>query len=174
MNRKQGVIIVTLLVLIICAGILATKINSPLYVDGTDISKNEEPMQPNKKDDNKDDKKTGSDYFTEAKLAREQENNAAIETLKSIIDEKNVSQESRDNAANQSTQIATNQLNEKKIETALQGKGYKDVVCRIDEGNKATIIVKSKENLTDQQAREIKNTAMSIIKLENIEIEVHE
>ena len=36
MNKKQGVIIVTLLALIICTGVLATKLNSPLYVNGAD------------------------------------------------------------------------------------------------------------------------------------------
>ncbi len=36
MNKKQGVIIVTLLALIVCTGVLATKLNSPLYVNGAD------------------------------------------------------------------------------------------------------------------------------------------
>lgn len=169
MNKKQGVIIVTLLVLIICAGVLATKVNSPLYVNGTEMGKGEDAMSIKQ-----DSKKTGSDYFAEAKMARNQENSEAIETLKSIIDEKNVSQASKDKAANQSTKIVTNQLNEKKIESALQGKGYENSVCRIDENGKARITVKVKENLNDKQAREIKSTAMSIVKVAGVEIEAHQ
>ena len=40
MNKKQAVIIVTLLVLIVCAGVLAAKVNSPLYVSDSDFGDN--------------------------------------------------------------------------------------------------------------------------------------
>lgn len=37
MNKKQAVIIVTLLALIVCVGVVATKLNSPInYVNGLD------------------------------------------------------------------------------------------------------------------------------------------
>ena len=41
MNKKQAVIILTLLVLIICAGVIATKMNDNLYVNVDDPVKTE-------------------------------------------------------------------------------------------------------------------------------------
>jgi len=60
MNKKQTIIISSLVVLILFAGYLATQVNGPLYVsneksgDGTTVSAS-----------------TNSNYFTEARLQRD-------------------------------------------------------------------------------------------------------
>lgn len=165
MNKKQAVIIGTLLVLIVCAGVLATKLNSPLYVNGGDSGKTNSTISFNSNDK----KSSQSQFFDETKLTRDQKNATTLQTLKTLIDDKNVSKENRDEAAKQYTQLAMNTNYESKIEATLKGKGYQDVICSIED-NKARVIVKGKDKLTDKDTREIKNVVLGIAKIQEVEI----
>lgn len=167
MNKKQAVIISTLLVLIVCAGVLATKLNSPLYVNGGDTGTGSSTVSFN----NNDKSSSKSQFFDEAKLTRDQKNAQTLQTLKTLIDDKNVSQENRDEATKKYTELAMNTNYESKIETTLKSKGYEDVICSIEDNNKVRIIVKGKDKLTDKETREIKNVVMGISKIQEVEIE---
>lgn len=156
MNKKQAFIIATLLVLIVCAGILATKVNSPLYVDGTEIS---EIANSNSK----------GDFFTELRLKRDNENAKTLPTYQTIIDDPNTAKEQKETMIQKFKTLTSNTENEKKIESQLQGKGYEDSFCQIAE-EKVTVYVKAKENLTDKQAKDIKNIVVSFTKVKDVEI----
>jgi stage III sporulation protein AH len=156
MNKKQAFIIATLLVLIVCAGILATKVNSPLYVDGTEIS---ERANSNSK----------GDFFTELRLKRDNENAKTLPTYQTIIDDPNTAKEQKETMIQKFKTLTSNTENEKKIESQLQGKGYEDSFCQIAE-EKVTVYVKAKENLTDKQAKDIKNIVVSFTKVKDVEI----
>jgi stage III sporulation protein AH len=156
MNKKQAFIIATLLVLIVCAGILATKVNSPLYVDGTEIS---ESANSNSK----------GDFFTELRLKRDNENAKTLPTYQTIIDDPNTAKEQKETMIQKFKTLTSNTENEKKIESQLQGKGYEDSFCQIAE-EKVTVYVKAKENLTDKQAKDIKNIVVSFTKVKDVEI----
>lgn len=181
MNRKQAVIIVTLLVLIVCAGVLATKVNSPLYVSDTDLvnsnnSTSNSTSSTNSSDNNAANatnatSSTSSNYFADARLTREKSNAQTIATLKSIIDDKNASQANKDSATQQSINISTASSNATKVENMLKGKGYKEALCTIN-GDKVSVVVKSDaQKLSDVQQREIRDVILSVTNLRNIEIE---
>lgn len=181
MNRKQAVIIVTLLVLIVCAGVLATKVNSPLYVSDTDLvnsnnSTSNSTSSTNSSDNNAANatnatSSTSSNYFADARLTREKSNAQTIATLKSIIDDKNASQANKDSATQQSINISTASSNATKVENMLKGKGYKEALCTIN-GDKVSVVVKSDaQKLSDVQQREIRDVVLSVTNLRNIEIE---
>lgn len=73
MNKKQAIIIVTLLALIVCVGVLATKVNSPFSVaenttDGTNISSNSGKSAVSF--NSNDNKTSKSQFFEEARLNR--------------------------------------------------------------------------------------------------------
>ncbi|MBC2580327.1 SpoIIIAH-like family protein [Clostridium sp. DJ247] len=165
MNKKQAVIIVTLLALIVCAGVLATKLNSPLYVNGGDSGNSAVSFNNSEK------KSSKSQFFDETKLTREQKSAQTLQTLKTLIDDKNVAKENRDEAAKKYTELAMNTNYESKIETTLKSKGYEDVVCSIED-NKARVIVKGKDKLTDKDTREIKSVVLGIAKIQEVEIAV--
>ncbi len=167
MNKKQAVIIVALLTLIVCAGVLATKLNTPLYVNGGDNSSGKSTVSFNSSDK----KSSKSQFFDEAKLTRDQKNAQTLQTLKTFIDDKNVSKENRDEAAKKYTDLAMNTNYESKIETTLKSKGYEDVICSIED-NKVRVVVKGKDKLTDKDARDIKNVVMGIAKIQEVEIDV--
>lgn len=179
MNRKQAVIIVTLLVLIVCAGVLATKVNSPLYVSDTDLvnsNTSASNTSTNSSDNNAANatnatSSTSSNYFADARLTREKSNAQTIATLKSIIDDKNASQANKDSATQQSINISTASSNATKVENMLKGKGYKEALCTIN-GDKVSVVVKSDaQKLSDVQQREIRDVVLSVTNLRNIEIE---
>ncbi len=59
---------------------------------------------------------------------------------------------------------------ESKIESVLKSKGFDDVICSI-ENDKARVIIKGKDKLTDKETRDIKNVVMSISNIQEVEIE---
>ncbi|MBV7275061.1 SpoIIIAH-like family protein [Clostridiaceae bacterium UIB06] len=169
MNKKQGIIIATLLVLIVCAGVLATKLNNPLYVNGDDSGSGKSSAVSFNNSSQKNNKT--SSFFEETRLDRDQKNAQTLQTLKNFIDDKNVSKENRDEASKKYTDLAMNTNYESKIETTLKSKGYEDVICSIED-SKARVIVKGKDKLTDKDTREIKNVVVGIAKIQDVEIEV--
>lgn len=178
MNKKQAVIIVTLLALIVCVGVVATKLNSPInYVNGVDNGSGKSAVSFNSSDNkSSQDKSTQakseqSQFFEEARLTRDQKNSETLQTLKSLIDDKNVSDQNRADAEKRYTALAMNTNYELKIENVLKSKGYEDVICSIED-NKARIIVKDKNKLGDKDARQIKDVVMSISNIQEVEIEV--
>ncbi|KAJ51481.1 stage III sporulation protein AH [Clostridium tetanomorphum] len=165
MNKKQAVIIVTLLALIVCMGLLATRLNNPLYVQG----EGEKSAISLKNNDNKKNSNS-SNYFAEAKMSRDNRNAQTLQSLKSIMEDKNISQQQRDKTAEKYAALAMAVNYENKIELNLQAKGYDDVVCLLNE-NKATITVKSSEKLTDKQLKEIQSVVMNETKIKDVEIQ---
>lgn len=171
MNRKQAVIIVTLLVLIACAGVLAAKVNSPLYVSDTNFNDSSNSASTDTSSSSTANKTSSkSDYIADSRLTRDKTNAQTIEALKDIIDDKNAPQASRDTATQQSIAITTARNNASTVETMLKGKGYKDALCTIV-NDKVTVVVKcDSDKLSDKQLREIKDVVLSVTKLRNIEI----
>ncbi|MBL4937910.1 SpoIIIAH-like family protein [Clostridium sp. YIM B02515] len=160
MNKKQAFIIATLLVLIVCAGVLAARVNSPLYVDSSEIS--------TKTNAQAGDKSKG-DFFTESRLNRDNNRATMLPTYQTIINDPTSSKEAKDKMTAQLKSLTTNNENEQKIENALKGKGYEDSFCQIME-EKVTVYVKTKDKLTDKQTKEIKNIVLGATKIKDVEI----
>lgn len=175
MNKKQAVIIVTLLALIVCVGVLATKVNSPFSVaDNQSINNGKSAVSFNSNDTStksSSTKNSKSQFFEESRLDRDQKDAETLQKLKNLVDDKNVSQQNRADAEKKYTDLAMNTDYESKIETVLKSKGYDDVICSVENG-KVRVIVKKSEDLTDKDTREIKDVVMGISKMEDVEIEV--
>ena len=168
MNKKQAVIILTLLVLIISAGVIATKMNDNLYVNVDDPVKTETTQSTTLK--------ANSDYFAENKLQKTTNRNTAITSFKALAEDKNISQESKNTAAAKAMKYAEDALAESKIEADLKAKGFGDVICFIEEDPiQVRIAIKAKDakdKLTDQQTRSIWDSATSLSHIKNIKIEL--
>ncbi|WP_026881318.1 SpoIIIAH-like family protein [Clostridium akagii] len=170
MNRKQAVIIVALLVLIVCAGVLATRVQSPLYVSDTDLVNSNNTNSSTS--DNSTNKTSGKqDYFAEARLTRDKTSQESVSSLKEIMDDKNQTAENKQNAEQESVAIVTEQQNEMKVENMLKGKGYKEALCTINNDKVNVVVRVDNEKLSDQQQREIKDVILSVTQIRNIEIQ---
>lgn len=171
MNKKQAGVLLTLLALIICAGILAMKVNSSMQDLGT-ISITDNNDEVVAKDPKQGDKnEIGYDFFYEAKSVRDKKSSETLEYLAEIIDNDKISQLDRDTAAKQKIALVMDQENETKIELALKGKGFEEILCLI-ENDKARIFVKNEGELTESQRKQIQEVVMSVAKIKNVEIEL--
>ncbi len=163
MNKKQTIIISSLLVLILFAGYLATKVNGPLYVTDDQII-NDGSVNT-----------STSSFFNEARLQRENKTSQTLNSLKSLVDNENTPQDQKAQAADEFKNIAIQSDKEGKIELALKAQGYEDAICTLDKDkNSATVIVKHDGELSDQQVRQIKDVIMSKAEAKNIEIKIAE
>ena len=170
MNKKQAGVILALLALIVCAGVLAAKVNSSMQDLGT-ISITDDVSDNTTVNKDSQEGEVGYDFFYEAKSVRDKKSAETLEYLAEIIDNENVSQLDRDTAAKQKIALVMDQENETKIELALKGKGFEEILCLI-ENDKARIFVKNTEELTESQRKQIQEVVMSVAKIKNVEIEL--
>jgi stage III sporulation protein AH len=167
MNKKQSGIIVTLVVLIVFAGYLATKVNGPLYVNDSDFNNEKSAISLKES-------KSSSNYFVEARLSRDQENARTLQTIKALIDDANTPKEQKETAAEQYLNISMATESESDIELALKAQGFDEALCSIVD-DKVQILVKTeKKELSEEELRSIQDVVMSKTKLENIEVKIKE
>jgi len=166
MNKKQSGIIVTLVVLIVLAGYLATKVNGPLYVNDTDFtSENAVSLKQSK---------NSSTYFVEAKLTRDTQSASALQTIKLLMDDANTPKQQKETAAEQYLNISTATQNESDIELAIKAQGFEEALCSIVD-DKVDILVKTeKKELSKEELRGIQDVVMSKTKLEKIVVSIKE
>jgi stage III sporulation protein AH len=169
MNKKQAGIIVTLLALIVCAGLLAARVNGPLEVtnDGYDPGSSVFKW-------NQDKNTSKTELFTSVRTDRDLRDTQTIAQYKQIIDDKNLSDTNKAEAIAQYN-LKTKQMDQEgRIEAALKLKGFEDVICLIENDNtKVRVIVKAKE-LTEQQRKQIKDVVVSTAKITNVEISLNQ
>lgn len=159
MNKKQTIIISSLVVLILFAGYLATKVNGPLYVENNG-DKNAVSA-------------SATNYFTTARLERDNTRNISLTNLKSLLNDENTPEDQKAEVADEYKNLALQSDKEMKIELALQAQGFDDALCTLD-NEKATVVVKYEGELSDQQIRQIKDVIMSKADISDIEIKVSE
>ena len=103
MTKKQCGIIFTLLALILCVGMLAAKLNNGGLNDPTDLSQvlsTENSNQDSNQNLTDSDKEAMNQQnsFYDSRSSREQQDSAPIQTLNSIISDKNTSKDQKDEA----------------------------------------------------------------------------
>jgi len=168
MTKKQCGIIFTLLALILCVGVLATKLNNGGLNDPTDLSQVLSTEKVNEADTEALNQKN---YFYDSRSSREQQDSATIQTLNSIISDSNTSKEQKEVATKELTQKTMIRDNEGRIELSIKNKGYEDVLCRLD-SNKATVIVKSQAALQENESVAIQEIVQDVSKIKDVIIEV--
>ncbi len=95
----------------------------------------------------------GADYFSSAKLSREQSRAKNKETLMSIINNDKIASKDKKSAIDQVAQLTKDAQMESAAELMLEAKGFKDSVVSIEKGS-ADVIVNAGE-LTQQQLAQI-------------------
>lgn len=159
MNKKQAGIIVALLVLIVCAGFLATKVNGPLY-DANSTLNDESAVSYNE---------STTSYFAEAQLTRQQSVAELSQTLQNLMDNENTPKEEKLKAAEQFRELNVQLDQAKNLEMKLKGHGFADAVCYI-EGDQVRVFIKTDEDLTEKQTTLIKDVVMSSTNIKDVVI----
>ena len=112
----------------------------------------------------------GTDYFTSAKLTREQNRAKNKETLMEIINNDEIASEDKKSAIKQVARLTEDAQLESAAELMLEAKGFSDAVVSIEKGS-ADVIINAKD-LTEQQLAQITDivTRKTDIAAENIVI----
>lgn len=94
----------------------------------------------------------GSDYFSSAKLSREQTRAKNKETLMQIVNNKEVASADKKAAVNEVAQITQLTEKENATETMLQAKGFQEAMVSISDGT-ADVVVNAEELSSKQMAQ---------------------
>ena len=117
-----------------------------------------------------DEDKESTDYFEQAKLDRLESRDKAVQTLKSIMDGGDSTEEELSVAGKSAEAVSNFIEKESNIESLLKAAGFEDAVVYLDEDG-ANIVVKSGDLNSDSMAQ-IKDILLSEVnvKSENIRI----
>jgi len=168
MTKKQCGIIFTLLALILCVGMLAAKLNNGGLNDPTDLS---QVLSPQKTSEADTAALSQNNYFFDLRSSRDQQDSTTIQSLNSLISDANISKEKKEAAAQELNQKIMAKDYESKIELGIKNKGYQDVYCRLDSA-KATVTVKSPNELQESETVAIQEIVQSVSKIKDVIIEV--
>lgn len=100
-------------------------------------------------------KTINADFFSEAKLDREQRRASNKKTLQALIDDQNIAQNKRNEAVDEVINMTSISEKEGATELSLKAKGFEDAVVSIVD-NKVEVIVNANP-LTEQQKAQIEN-----------------
>lgn len=199
MTKKQFGIIFTLMALIVCVGVLASKLNTNGLTDPSDLGaflpgeeeltektdakaqekadkaakkEQEKADEAAEKEAKKKDTETlaTQEYLYSQRITKDNETATTMEDLNALIADANTSQENKD--------IATLQLQEKimikdkegRMELNVKNKGYEDVLCFI-EGNKVRVVLKVEDTLTEEQTSAIQEIVEDVSNISEVIIE---
>lgn len=112
----------------------------------------------------------GKEYFKSIKLQKKADDNQAMHNLITIMDDENVSPESRHKTAEALRKILSNTYKEREIEERLYEKFGKEVVCFIEE-RRCRIILR-KRDISKSEAEYIKDIVYKVSGLSNFEVEL--
>lgn len=108
------------------------------------------------------DKETAaSDYFSEARLTRQQSRDEALNLLESATSAEGASQETIDSAMTAISAMATDSMTETRIENLLLAKGYSDCVVYITGDGVSVAVPSPEEGLSAAQVAAITDTITS-------------
>lgn len=171
MNKKQFGIIFTLLGLIICVGLLATKLNNGGLNDPIGLSQvssvTDEADKNNEKEAETSAKK---DFFYDSRGEKEEKTAETIQNLKAIVNDKNTSKEQKASAQKELLEKTKQKDNEHRVEMNIKNKGIEDVLCTID-GSKAKVFVKT-EGIDQKMSLQIQEIVQDVANINDVSIEV--
>ena len=173
---KKGVITATI-VLFLCVAVYLNmnttepgsdeeRLKEVVGIVGEEVESKDE--QISEKDNVSGEKKTEkeqsgdlAEYFEKARIEKQKARDTAITTLKEAVSEENLSQASRDSAAESIETISTSAISESRIETLVKAKGYQDCITLINDAGVNVIVSAPQEGLSASDITKIKDIAVS-------------
>ncbi len=114
----------------------------------------------------------GEAYFAEAKLSRTKSRDEAVEAMKYMLEDANLSTAELKKLTMEATNLAKSIEKESKIENLIKAKGFNECMVYL-EPEKIDVLVKS-DNLTDSEVLQIKDVILGEITIPNEKISIIE
>ncbi|NLG53108.1 MAG: SpoIIIAH-like family protein [Clostridiales bacterium] len=137
-----------------------------------DVNKSEDQNKPD--DEGNTELTSTDDYFTNARIERQKARDNALNVLRETVNEKNLSQEARDKAAQSMETLAAGAVSEARIETLIKAKGFSDCVTLINDKNVNVIVKAPKGGLTASDTAKIKDIVVSETNMKPSQINIVE
>lgn len=99
----------------------------------------------------------GSEYFSQARLSRQQARDEAVSILTRTAESENSTEDARSAASTDIKLMADNAVVESRIENLVIAKGYRDCVAFINENGVNVIVAKTEAGLTDVDVAKIRD-----------------
>lgn len=141
--RRQTIIIAVLIVLIGCAGWFAKRFNDTVQDTNAVNSKSVTKSQT-------------TNFFAESRMGRDNQRSAMKEEYEKIISDSQANKEAKAVASTKLMQLLDWGNKENTVETLVKERGFEDAICFIDD-NGVELCVKTNEQLTDEQANQLKD-----------------
>ncbi len=180
--RKKQIVVLTLIIMIIAAGYLqysykkssssdeaSRKAGEAVYVDNTGgIGENIIADEENKVVKAS---KEANEFFAEAKINKEITRSRNADQLTKIFEDRNVSEEIREQAYEKMMTMLSNAEKEMKVENLIKQKGYEDVFALIGDDGSIDVIVKA-PSLNAAQVAQIADivSRQANVEMKNIKI----
>lgn len=103
----------------------------------------------------------GNDYFSTARLSRQQARDEAVTIFNATVDNANATQSAKDEASNAIQKLAKTAVSESRIENLVIAKGYKECVVFINDDGVNVIISKTDKGLQAADVAKIKDIVIS-------------
>lgn len=114
----------------------------------------------------------GEAYFAEAKLSRTKSRDEAMDALRYMLEDANLSEEKMAELTLQAAELAKSIEVEGKIENLIKSKGFEDCMVYLED-EKIDVVLRCSE-LTDSEAAQIKDVILREVALENDQISIIE
>lgn len=110
----------------------------------------------NKGEENKDEPKNPSEYFSKAKTTRQKARDEATDVIKEILEDAKSSEQTKSEAIKQAAVVAKNIEQEANIENLVKAKGFKECLAFI-QNDECSVVVGGGETLNENLAVAIKD-----------------
>ena len=119
----------------------------------------------NVKEDTETAGKDGGEYFSQARLSRQQARDEAVSILTKTAESETATQQARTAASTGIKVMADNAVVESRIENLVIAKGYVDCVAFVNENGVNVIVAKTENGLADTDVAKIRDIVLSEAKV---------
>lgn len=167
-KAKKTKVAVASFVLLLGVGVIGN-----WYYENTDLSKSIKPMLSSSQTKTLGQAEyvgattqavTENEYFSSARVERQNARDASIEKLQAVIDKTDESESARKEASKQIAKISNHITIENKIETLVTAKGVNNCLAVINEDGTRVDVIVDVEELNDNTILQIKEIAMQQLK----------
>ncbi len=104
---------------------------------------------------------SGSDYFAQSRLAREQARDEAISILQTSLQDEKADEKTKEDAAGQISRLADDSVTEARVESLIKAKGYADAVVFVSAEAVNVIIQPPEAGFQAEDAAVVRDIVMS-------------
>jgi stage III sporulation protein AH len=172
---KRNAIILTMIVFVCAAVYLNWAYNKSEKTSGTSTTQGTSAATAGGSGLFYESKKTGTtDYFSAARLERQQARDEAVSKFSAAVQTMSTSQQERDSAAAKMNSLTETALNEKEIESMIKAKGFTDCVVFLKDNAAVITVARPADGLNSSSVAQVADIVTQQTKYTLAQIKINE